>query len=1702
MKAKISLRTLLFLIVFSLGKIYAQDPIISYIIPDIVAPGMNSYIEIIAPYNNNFGFGNDGFYLNNPGDSVRVVPLNLSDTSKIVFGPVIVSWYGRLISTQVFAKPNLNPNSNYWAELNQEFRIPVRVIVQRQSRLFSNVDTIYILRPSTIGNQWGNQNSVFGDDNLSRRSRRGALIADSVILSSKPYSVSVMDCDPYTPGNQGYLPFVLLSKGRISGVTQLSGINVNGGLGQPQHAGPGGGGGGGNFCDGSILNPLIGSNGGDGFTGGGPGGRNASAGGTNAFTNYGSGTGQDGSSLNGVPPPPLGWYESSGGGTGHPFGESGFGCVNGETCNPSGGHGGGSGFRQNSRGGSGGYTTPGSPSTGSLINGGQIHGNPQGIPIAGGSGGASGNPQSIHSCSGSGGGGGGAIRVFSFLEVNRLKLNANGANGVSSSNGSGGAGSGGYISIQSKLSISQDTLSALGGSGGGSGIVLFDSPTFSNMSFQPSISDFTRGITTDTTTYVRKKFTITGSKNPYARAVQIYIKPERGNWYLDTNFTGLQNITNWTKDISLSGNDSLYFLVAVQDFDTSYTSQYLTIHKLTTSQASANILNLMKYPEITGDTLRKLKIFSCPDSEVLDNAIIKNVGTAPLVLEMGSATFKNGNVGFSLVAPRSQVSVYPKDSIRITVRFIYKKGQWGKIRDTLEFQHNDGVSPSRPWRIAYEVQIDSLNFETYNFDFSKAVDTVDFGLICIGSNQEDILNIKNLSIIPLDFDNPELEDKNNFNYGLRDFENVSPQQSAVLSLRFAPTREGNIISKLFIKCKQCPTLVDTIVLKGYGIKTDIPAEKPLANQIDTLNFGKVCVNQFKVVDFILRNKSNTEISFQNFLITQSPEHFSTDFITRRNLRINDTTLAGVRFNPKRTGFIQGTLVYNTIDCPDRYDTLILVGQGVVSNLTFKPGGTFGSVKVGNKEIIEIVLVNEEEGEVYIESLPTLSPPFRFIDATPPPPVMLQKNQEMRIRLEFEPQAEGLYTFNYQVFSINKNYACEDTAEIRLSGVGTTSQVQFSADSVYFGKVLWCQNIQDSIFIKNGGTAPFKLKKPARIEGKDKDNFTIASEPLEVDVLPGESKYYYIRFWGQPEPDGFKEAVLIVETDDPMKPEIRIKLTGFIGKLNITFNPRQLTFYTTLINESTKETIRLTNNGTFRRHINAVKSTDNNFSVQPQVADLDPGATAEFEVTFSPTTVGDFETSILFQFDTPCADTISIYAKGSGSDGVFIFTPKINFGIISNCDEVVDSIRINGVGIDETFVDTMYITGPDAALFRFINDVVFPYQLIGRYPLYRYIAFDPYKASEGIKTAQVISKVTTKTISKNLITDLTGEVKSPLSFNPQTVSYGAVIVNSTENKNITITNNSKKAIIIKEILPLSLPLIFKFNPDLKNFLLNPGNSVSINIEFIPTAEILYTDILKIVIELPKCEDTLLVRLEGRGAPPISAVVLLPEIIVEPTLRAFKLPVKAVVNQSLNQPINVNMKAIFSYKKNLLYVSSLTRGRIDKTETIGDSIYITFSVDTVGLSSDTTIVTEFICDALLGDVEFTDLNWEQMSFEPTNIIGSLDTINGRLTNIICKEGGNRLVKNVQPVDIRIKPNPSDGNFDIEISYIERGDYFIYLSDDKGKQVLIKSFRSNETKVNGVFPDYKFNLDLTNFSSGVYFIILKTPEMVKVKKMFLIK
>ncbi|MFM8840642.1 MAG: hypothetical protein ACKOFB_06035, partial [bacterium] len=293
---------------------FAQAPIAA-IIPDLCTPGLNTALEIMAPAASKGAFGSDGVYLNNPGDVIRVKTLRDADSNMIVFSPLIVSWDGRLISVQAFVPPKSasgpNPNSWDWTLLQDQFRIPICVMV---NGIQSAVDTIYIVQPFNFGDRsTDNTPRKFGDGTWGKRSRRGAMLVDSIILpANKIIEVSTDDCDPKTEGNQGYLPFTLMVQGNVNGNGSTISVNaVN------QNGGPGGGGGAGTFCD-FVLSNFPGVNAGSGYTGGAPAGVNSGK----IYRTRGNGTGSlgidekiSGGSITGIRGGECRAAEGGGGGT-------------------------------------------------------------------------------------------------------------------------------------------------------------------------------------------------------------------------------------------------------------------------------------------------------------------------------------------------------------------------------------------------------------------------------------------------------------------------------------------------------------------------------------------------------------------------------------------------------------------------------------------------------------------------------------------------------------------------------------------------------------------------------------------------------------------------------------------------------------------------------------------------------------------------------------------------------------------------------------------------------------------------------------------------------------------------------------------------------------------------------------------------------------------------------------------------------------------------------------------------------------------------------------------------------------------------------------------------------------------------------------------------------------------------------------------
>lgn len=157
---------ILFVLCMTASTLRAQ-PIISYLLPDIGAPGMMIHVEIIAPNTadtdgNSFS-NTDSIFTNNANESFRLECVRPADRAKVTFSPVVTSWNGRMLSTVAFVSPNCLPNSTNWNQLADAWRIPVQLVTPNFS---SNVDTFYIVNATHFGDLSAISGTVFGTGQL------------------------------------------------------------------------------------------------------------------------------------------------------------------------------------------------------------------------------------------------------------------------------------------------------------------------------------------------------------------------------------------------------------------------------------------------------------------------------------------------------------------------------------------------------------------------------------------------------------------------------------------------------------------------------------------------------------------------------------------------------------------------------------------------------------------------------------------------------------------------------------------------------------------------------------------------------------------------------------------------------------------------------------------------------------------------------------------------------------------------------------------------------------------------------------------------------------------------------------------------------------------------------------------------------------------------------------------------------------------------------------------------------------------------------------------------------------------------------------------------------------------------------------------------------------------------------------------------
>jgi hypothetical protein len=850
---------------FTLSGVSAQT--ISYVTPDAAAPGMTVVLDFVGP-NSAGNFGSDGFY----AIDEKVTLTSAADSIYVKLGPSIVSWEGKFLQTMLLIEPSATPRT-----------ISLTVIKSASER--SNV-SFSLVNPTAIAPQTGGGTLGF---NIGTRSRRGTMVVDSLVLSNGTYGVATIDPDLSTNGNQGYLPFRLLSKGPIR--LNKATINARGKHGsEGSHGGPGGGGGGG----GALRS------GGDGFTGGGGVGPSPRKGGDGTGSTSGAKNHFGGLSLNGVAGGLGTEYgnsgegndEGGGGGTGHPFGTSGQSGVYGANSRD-GGRGAGSGGGQGAGfptfvtygGGGAGHYNAGNSGEGQGANAGQVIGNRMIVPLAGGSGGGSGNIWFSSGPTGHGGGGGGAVELTSFkgVEIITSAIDAsggNGSNGTSSitdlQHGSGGgAGSGGAIHLAARDSIhirstsSSAILNVNGGSrgtgyndggDGGKGRIRLDG----------RISDLTGFAGTSQFFDASKDYIGPAIANVTTTDTTVSVRGYARGWGSDLNHTvrlfyrfsttGWQSVEVQTADVagSYTGSwlvpsirrpadifDTTIYLVALQQHIQGASDQWTREPNWVMSHASGMIGDLPGVPriEVVEDTIDfgRLRVGRCKDS----SATVQSTGSAQLNVGVASIS---GDVTHFLIGTTDSLHIPQLQQDEIALSFCPK--DTGCFEALVRITSNGGERLVRVMGCGIRGEIATLS-------------EIDFGRVRAGTCKDTTIIVSNTGTDTLTITRQVFTNA--------DFSSVSP----ALPISIAPGEQASITLRYCANSAGVSTGTDTLIsdagdpdrpisLSGQTVRGVIQFES-------MLDFGEVLVGSCKD-SFVTITNIGDDTVFVN-----TPPVFSAEF---------------------------------------------------------------------------------------------------------------------------------------------------------------------------------------------------------------------------------------------------------------------------------------------------------------------------------------------------------------------------------------------------------------------------------------------------------------------------------------------------------------------------------------------------------------------------------------------------------------------------------------------------------------------------------------------------------------------------------------------------------------------------------------------------------------------------------------------------------
>ena len=809
--------------------------------------------------------------------------------------------------------------------------------------------------------------------------------------------------------------------------------------------------------------------------------------------------------------------------------------------------------------------------------------------------------------------------------------------------------------------------------------------------------------------------------------------------------------------------------------------------------------------------------------QVQQTITIRNTGTASLEI---TGIESDGNVS-GLTFDTTMFTVEPNGSRTVTVTF--PSSVEGTFSGNITISSNDPNSGTQTLSVSVIVQPPPVPV------ISVQQTAVNFDPIVAGQTGEQTITIENTGTAPLEITGIKGEgDVSGLTFDPVMF-TLSPDSSRTVTVTFPSSMEGTFSGLITISSNDPNSGTQTL---SVSVTVQPPPVPVISVQQTAVNFDPIVAGQTGEQTITIENTGTAPLEITGIKgegdvsgLTFDPVMFT--------LSPDSSRTVTVTFPSSMEGTFSGLITISSNDPNSGTQTLsvsVIVQPPPVPVLVMQETAIdFGTVAFAQPVQQMITITNTGTAPLEITGIESDVSELTF-DTTM---FTLEPNGSRTVTVTFPSSTEGTFSGSINISSNDPDRATQTLSVSVIVQAAPVPAISVQQTAIDFGTVAFAQPVQQTITIRNTGTAPLE------ITGIESDVSGLTFDTTMFTLEPNGSQTVTVTFPSSAE--GTFSGSITILSNDPDRATQTLSVSGIVQPQPvpvIVVQETAVAFGTVAFAQPVQETFTVQNTGTAPLEITSIQSDVSGLTFDPVMFTLSPDSSRTVTVTFPSSTEGTFSGLITISSNDPEHATqtlsVSVIVQAAPVPALVVQETAIDFGTVAFAQSVQETITITNTGTAPleitgiesdvsglTFDTTIFTLEPNSSQ---MVTIAFPSSAEGTFSgLITISSNDPDRAKHTLSISVIVQAAPAPVLV----------VGAPA------IDFGSIDAEKTAQQIFTITNTGTAPLDITGIESDVSGLTF----DPVMFTLSPDSSATITITFPKPLEGTFSGLINILSNDP-------------------------------------------------------------------------------------------------------------------------------------------------------------------------------------------------------------------------------------------------------------